>query len=343
MVEINPYFVVTAVSSALTGRKKTGGQWESMNCLLCKIRGKRPDTKRKAGVIFSGPSFTYRCFRCNSKAHWRPGLYISSAVRELLEVAFVEASVIHKLTVDAIILRDVVDLTVFNRSSNFKMLTFKRDILPVGSVNVFRMLELNPTPQLIQIADYILSRGMIAANATNYYYCDSEKNDLNKRVIIPFYYNNDIVGYTARHINPPNDKTIKYLTKAQPGYLFNNHHLENFEAEYVLLVEGPFCALSINACGYLGDTPNKRQVGWINSMEKKVVLVADKELSGLPGVKTAIKNGWAVSMPTWDDDIKDPNDAVLRYGAVWTMKNILENLHYGETRITSNFKMWIGE
>ena len=41
-------------------------------------------------------------------------------------------------------------------------------------------------------------------------------------------------------------------------------------------------------------------------------------------VRQAIKRGWAVSFPPWDDDIKDANDAIQKYGKLFTVKSILD-------------------
>ena len=45
-------------------------------------------------------------------------------------------------------------------------------------------------------------------------------------------------------------------------------------------------------------------------------------------LKAAIDNGWSVSMPPWDEDIKDVADAVKRYGRLYTLATIL---HYKES------------
>jgi len=50
-------------------------------------------------------------------------------------------------------------------------------------------------------------------------------------------------------------------------------------------------------------------------------------------VNTAVKRGWAVSFPEWEDDIKDASDAVERYGRLFTVRSILESVETSGTKI----------
>ena len=44
-------------------------------------------------------------------------------------------------------------------------------------------------------------------------------------------------------------------------------------------------------------------------------------------MSAAINNGWSVSLPPWEEDIKDVADAVKKYGRLYTLATIL---HYQE-------------
>ena len=50
-------------------------------------------------------------------------------------------------------------------------------------------------------------------------------------------------------------------------------------------------------------------------------------------VRVAIKHGWSVSFPPWEEDIKDASDAVVRYGRLFTVKSILESIETNGTKI----------
>ena len=53
----------------------------------------------------------------------------------------------------------------------------------------------------------------------------------------------------------------------------------------------------------------------------------DKDKPGAKMIKSALDNGWSVSLPPWGDDIKDVADAVKKYGRLYTLSTIL---HYRE-------------
>ena len=50
-------------------------------------------------------------------------------------------------------------------------------------------------------------------------------------------------------------------------------------------------------------------------------------------VNVAIKQGWSVSFPPWEDDIKDASDAVMRYGRLFTVKSVLDSVETNATKI----------
>ena len=57
-------------------------------------------------------------------------------------------------------------------------------------------------------------------------------------------------------------------------------------------------------------------------------------------IKQAQENGWSVSFPMWEDDIKDAADAIQRYGKLYTLKSIIDARISNNTKISA--KMRIG-
>jgi hypothetical protein len=52
--------------------------------------------------------------------------------------------------------------------------------------------------------------------------------------------------------------------------------------------------------------------------------VPDQDAAGMRLVDRAVELGWSVSMPDWPEDVKDVNDAVIRFGRLATLITILE-------------------
>ena len=55
-------------------------------------------------------------------------------------------------------------------------------------------------------------------------------------------------------------------------------------------------------------------------------VVADADKSGAKLVDAAIKYGWSVSFPVWQEDLdcKDISDAVVKYGKLFVLKSIID-------------------
>ena len=63
----------------------------------------------------------------------------------------------------------------------------------------------------------------------------------------------------------------------------------------------------------------------LKQLNKKVIVVPDHDKSGMEIINKALDHGFYVSMPEWGDDIKDVNDAVMRYGKLPTLISILQS------------------
>ena len=62
-------------------------------------------------------------------------------------------------------------------------------------------------------------------------------------------------------------------------------------------------------------------------------MLSDFDKSGMDTVNVAVRCGWAVSFPEWEDDIKDASDAVMRYGRLFTVKSVLQSIETNATKI----------
>jgi DNA primase len=139
-------------------------------------------------------------------------------------------------------------------------------------------------------------------------------------VVIPFTHNNQVVGHTTRFLD---DRTPKYIQDIQHGYVFGTD-LQKSTWQYAIVVEGVFDALAVNGLAVLHAEINDAQVRLIRGLGREVVVVPDQDEAGMKLVDRAIELGWAVSMPEWPDDVKDVNDAVIRWGKVTTLITIMQ-------------------
>jgi hypothetical protein len=148
-------------------------------------------------------------------------------------------------------------------------------------------------------------------------------------IVIPFTYENQVVGNCTRFLD---DRTPKYLNDMQPGYVFGTD-LQSDAWNYVLVMEGVFDALSINGLAVLHADVNDAQARLIRSLGKEVIVVPDQDAPGMKLVDRAVELGWSVSMPNWDDGVKDVNDAVIKYGRLGTLLTIMQAREHSKIKI----------
>ena len=139
-------------------------------------------------------------------------------------------------------------------------------------------------------------------------------------VLIPFTYNDKVVGWTARFLD---NKIPKYINHSQPGYVFGID-LQHTNWQHVIVTEGIFDALSISGLAVMHNTISDSQARLIRSLGKEVIVVPDQDTAGLELIDRAVALGWAVSIPDWPADVKDVNDAVIRWGRLATLVTIMQ-------------------
>jgi DNA primase len=176
------------------------------------------------------------------------------------------------------------------------------------------------------MVEYILGRGM---DIDWYDWMWSPSPGYKDRLLIPFYQDGKIVGYTGRKIT---EGKPKYLTDSQSGYVFNLDRQAR-DRKFVIVLEGQFDAIAIDGVAIMTNEPNETQVARLQALGKEIICVPDKDRPGAKMLKHAIKNEWSVSLPPWGDDIKDVADAVKQYGRLYVLTTILHYRVTGEIKI----------
>lgn len=301
-------------------RKATPSGWSSFNAPCCIHTGNSKDTRQRGGILLTTKGgWTYHCFNCNFKAGWAPGHLLTKNTKNLFKWLGLSENEISKLGLIALKLKD--DQPVAKKSISF---TLEERSLPDGSMLLKEWAQVVWKPgadeDMVRVFEYLVSRGM---ELDWYDWMWTPAPGYKDRVIIPFYQDGKIVGYTGRKIT---EGKPKYLTDAQPGYVFNIDRQKN-DREYIIVVEGQFDAIGIDGIAIMHNEPNETQCARINALGKQVIVVPDRDKAGLKLIQAAIKHNWAVSLPPWND-VKDVADAVAKYGRIYTLFTIL---HYRET------------
>jgi hypothetical protein len=303
-------------------RKHTPSGWISFNAPCC-------DDKRQRGgfIINGGDAVSYHCFNCGFKASWQPGRTISQKMSKLMRDLNMPDDIISQLRLEALRLNENSTATVRQ-----VVPTFEIRALPVDSEPITNFLN-NPPDKLLPVIEYLLGRNLYLEDYPFYW---TPKIGFSNRLIIPFYKDGLVVGYTARAVN---DAKPKYISEQQPGYVFNLDK-QKYDKEFVIVCEGPFDAISIDGCALLGAEIKDSQNWLLKQLSKEIILVPDKDHEGPRCVEQAVEFGWSVSMPDWPEGIKDVNDAVVKIGRLATLYLIVSAKESNKLKIQLRAKKW---
>lgn len=321
-----------AVKLLLPAKRKTNATsgWTSFNAPCCHHNSENADTRGRGGLV-SNPDggVSYHCFNCNFKASYVPGRHLTYKFRKLLSWLGASENEVKRLVIDAIRVKDLIAPETFVEEARLEV-EFKSRPLPEEAINFtgwesfYTLSAKNPeaynVPAEFHNAVIYAAGRNIDILKYNLMWTPETQYNLNKRVIVPFTWKNQVIGYTARTFD--DNVRPKYFNSHEPNYVFNIDQQWR-DAKFVVVVEGPFDAMAIDGVAVLSNQCNEHQADIIDGLAREVVLVPDRDRAGAKLIDDAIEYGWSVSFPEWEKDIKDVSSAVNRYGKLFVLKSIL--------------------
>jgi hypothetical protein len=298
--------MIDVVSFLPSKRKQTASGWISFNAPCCIHRGDTQDKRQRGGIKPSPDgSWSYHCFNCGYTASFVLGRNLTFKARKLLEWMNVPQEEIERMNLESLKHKSIEGLLgerqqVVNQLQN---IVFEDRDLPTDTQ------PLDATGEA-----YLHSRRLPLD------YPFMFKTMPRPGIVIPFTHDNQVVGHTTRFLD---DRTPRYIQDIQPGYVFGTD-LQGVNWQLAIVVEGVFDALSINGRAVLHAEVNDAQARLIRSLGRDVVVVPDQDKAGMRLVDRAVELGWSVSMPEWPADVKDVNDAVIRWGKLATLITIMQ-------------------
>ena len=296
------------------GKKKLSQSgWHSFNAVCCQNRGHSTDKRGRGGIKFSSAdNWSYHCFNCGFKCGFTLGKPLTRNTKQLFAYIGIDKEQIDKWSFESLQHKDLLDFVKVKREK--KKVKFKEVPLPVAEL----IDVTNPTHQVY--IDYLKKRKIDVVDYPFMVTPDEEGRQAN-RVIIPFTYQNKVVGHTSRYLD---DRKPKFISEQQSGYLFGVD-LQKPEWEVCIVVEGIFDALSISGCALTTNAISDDQAEILKQLNKKIIVVPDQDKPGMEIIDRALDLGFYVSIPQWDVGIKDVNDAVIKYGKLPTLLSILQS------------------
>lgn len=309
--------------------------WLSANAVCCHHNGHRVDRRGRGGLIAgTDGSISYSCFNCGFRAHYKAGRALTYRMRKFLSWIGFDENQIRVLVLEAIRVKEVSGIA--DTIDSPTQLTFNTVELPEGSQSFAALAEfyalrgMDHCPkEFIDAVSYVNDRG-IDMTSYDFYWSNIQNHALKYRVIVPFEHEKRLVGYTARSfadwVKP------KYYMETQPGYVFNVDK-QDPSWQTVIVCEGVFDALSIDAVAVMHNEVSELQADNIDNLKRSVIVVPDWDNSGKKLLDHALEYQWAVSFPVWRETCKDINEAVQKYGKLFVLKTILDSAEHSKLKI----------
>lgn len=318
-------------------KKRSQSGWLSFNAVCCHHNGDNIDTRGRGGVITNTDGgVSYHCFNCGFKTGYQPGRPLSFKYRKFLSWLGADVNEVQRLVVEALRIKDLIQPEDIKPVVE-EEITFVARKLPAEAhtfwslAEFYKLADYSRTPkQFSDAVNYVIDR-KINLNRYDFYWTPEVEYKLSHRVIIPFKYKGEVVGYTARASN--DDVKPKYHSDHPAHFVFNLDEQKS-DSKFVIVCEGPFDAMSVDGVSTQTNDISEQQAELIESLGREVIVVPDfdkhvnkqnKEVwPGQQTINRAIEYGWSVSFPVWKDTAKDINHAVQLYGKLFVMKSILD-------------------
>jgi hypothetical protein len=335
------------LSSSIIGKtRKTSRGFIRFNCPVCTYSQSRADTKMRCYLKYDNEGIGINCFNCRTKLRYKKGGLLSQGMEQFLSALGVPDQKVKELFFWAWQIKSALkDASPAEQEacSTFHI-GFPSMELPKGARPLTELADEGCEDEdFIDVVEYLYSRGEELADSTSFYWTPTTKNNLNRRLIIPFYYDGRIVGWSGRHID---DVAPKYWNQSPPGYIFNCDIMNLTNRKYLLITEGLLDALSIDCLGLQGNELNEKQLSWINESKQTKIVVPDRDSAGDRLIDMAVLHGWHVAFPRgsgfgksevwWDQSIKDSAEATKTYGRLWTLRSIIATATSNKTTISIN-------
>ena len=304
------------ILSYLPAKRKPSPQgWLSFNAVCCTHNGNSQDKRGRGGIKATEQGWSYHCFNCSYTASFVLGRTVSFKARRLLGWMGVPDNEIEMLNLESLRHRNIHGI-LEDRQRVFNTLS---------AIEFEESDDFPPYTEVVTVEhpyywDYIRQRCV----PEDFPAMTSIKTDgvhwTRPYVLIPFTYDNKVIGWCARFLD---DKIPKYINHSQPGYVFGTD-LQRNAWQYVIVTEGIFDALSINGLALMHNTVSESQARLIRSLGREVIVVPDQDTAGVELVDRAVELGYSVSIPEWPEGCKDVNDAVIKLGKLGALLTIMQ-------------------
>lgn len=299
--------------------------------VLCKVCNDHGKKGLRAGFKFEGEEVGYNCFNCSHTARYDPSEHESMPGRmiQVLNAFGIEDSewapvVFHALrrgTFGTKITTDEAPRSIEPAST-----TLPSCAVPLvdddNEWNQFAIeyLQKDRAIDWTQYQFYIVNTPEKGNKETDKWY---------GRLIIPIYKDKKLIFYQGRDLSGMRQK--KYLNPAidRDTVMYGFDHMMEYSPKPLYVVEGWFDAFSIQGVAVLSNKMSTTQIKWLKQSPRQKIIVPDRYGDGYVLAQQALELDWGVSYPDIGSSCKDINDAIVKYGKLYTLKTLHDNTCFG--------------
>jgi hypothetical protein len=324
------------VLSTFGANKSSRKGWATKNCPCCIFRGESADKRSRLGLKIDGDSFGLNCFNCGLKIKWKPGSKLYPDLKTYLLSSGLSEDQLQEINFklyqeESLITTDTGQVSISSLQTIYNQ--WPEVPLPDNTFTIPELIEVGCNDaDFISVLDYINKRKLY--NLESLYW--SFDKQYRGRIIIPFYYDQKLVGFTGRAVNN-SIKIKKYLDNRPLDFVYNLNSQKKSQRKFVILTEGIIDAMHVDGITTFGNKLSDMQAKMINSLGKEIVLVPDYDKAGEDLIDIALKHSWKVSLPQWK--FKDVSESVESRGKIITLRNILDSIEYKEFNVKLKWKM----
>jgi hypothetical protein len=305
--------------------RPNGQGWYSVLCKVCNDHGRKG---KRAGFRFDNNTVGYNCFNCGHTALFNPAEHRSLS-RDM--VATLEAFGMKK---------EDWQPAVFSAAASSEF-GYQHNSVKIAQANEPTTVELPPfiTPldpdgdDFDQYAIEYLTKER-AVDWTQYPFFIGRKSPNPSshkwygRLVIPIYKDGKLIFYHGRDLTETRER--KYLNPdiSRENVLYGYEHIFKNVDDPLYIVEGWFDAWHLEGVAVLGSKMSSNHLYWINQSQRPKVVIPDRTGDGFRLAEQALELGWSISTPDIGD-CKDPNEAVIKYGKLFTLMTIRTHTYEG--------------
>lgn len=148
------------------------------------------------------------------------------------------------------------------------------------------------------------------------------------RLIIPFFDDkNNLIYYQGRALDK--SAKTKYINADTPktNIIYGMHRLHINHDKPLYITEGFFDAYHLKGISVQENHLTNGQIEIINKSRRKKIFVPDRKSDSSRIVDQCAELGWAISVPDIGSSCKDIDDAIRKYGKLYTLQQVASNIY----------------